>query len=142
MISRPSRLSRRGFVAVTVVAAAGIFALANLGGTADPPRWLVKWRVGPERFKCYITRPADVTRVQEALYLHTTAGIPLGRVKLGTEENTDHAWHMENVRLVDVTAEIYDGRPSDVDANLDYWRHTVKRFGPWSARPLSIKRVE
>ena len=45
-------------------------------------------------------------------------------------------WHfIENKwGLVDVSAEIYDGRAySDVDKDPDYWLGTLKRFSPWGS---------
>jgi len=45
-------------------------------------------------------------------------------------------WHMheQDWKLVDMTAEIYDGRPySDVELHTAYWMNTVKRLGPWSS---------
>jgi hypothetical protein len=44
-------------------------------------------------------------------------------------------WHFkEGWDLVDVTAEIYDGKPyTDVHQNPVYWQETMKRFGAWSS---------
>lgn len=44
-------------------------------------------------------------------------------------------WHFkEDWSLVDVTAEIYDGKPyTDVHLNTDYWLNTMKRFGSWGS---------
>jgi hypothetical protein len=56
----------------------------------------------------------------------------------GYNKNAGHEfkWHFreDDWQLVDVTAEIFDGRPySDVDLHTDYWLDTVKRFGSWSS---------
>lgn len=50
--------------------------------------------------------------------------------------NTGYSWHLvpESVHFPDVTIELCDGRPSDVEKDLDYWVDTVGRFCPWSAR--------
>ncbi|MBA2498542.1 MAG: hypothetical protein H0V30_02335 [Chitinophagaceae bacterium] len=41
----------------------------------------------------------------------------------------DNAWD-----LVDITAEIYDGRPySDVEVNATYWQTQMERFGSWGS---------
>jgi hypothetical protein len=42
---------------------------------------------------------------------------------------------------VEVTIELCDGRPSDLDAELDYWAGTVKRYCPWGARPIRLRWV-
>ena len=54
----------------------------------------------------------------------------------GYNKNATHEfkWHIkeDDWQLVDMTIEIYDGRPySDVDLHYNYWMQTVKRFSPW-----------
>jgi hypothetical protein len=124
---------------------AALLALVAAGaGTADgnaPRRALVTWKVQGETFRTYLRRDADVRKVRKAIRQHSTAGIPNGRVVRGTRENKGHAWHLVNVQLADVTTEVCDGKPSDVDGNLAYWAGTVKRFCPWSARPTALRFV-
>lgn len=50
--------------------------------------------------------------------------------------NTGYGWHMvpSSVSFADVTIELCDGRPSDVQADIDYWVDTVKRYCPWGGR--------
>ena len=56
----------------------------------------------------------------------------------GYNKNGSHQfkWHLkeDDWQLVDITAEIYDGRPySDIDLDINYWLNTVKRYGAWSS---------
>jgi len=56
----------------------------------------------------------------------------------GYNKNASHefGWHFkeDEWELVDVTVEIYDGKPyTDVDQHLSYWLNTVQRFGAWSS---------
>ena len=56
----------------------------------------------------------------------------------GFNRNAGHwfNWHFpENSwNLVDVTAEIYDGRPySDVEVNADYWQNQMQQYGSWGS---------
>ena len=145
-------MTRRLLFSLTMAVLAGL--MLNLRGAAAcpqplvSPRWLVVWRVGGggggggEELRCIITRPRDAGRVSEAMARHTSAGIPFGRVRFGTAENFGHYWHMESVRLVDITAEIYDGRPSDIDRDIVGWMTSVKRYGPWSARPVRMLPIQ
>ena len=59
----------------------------------------------------------------------------------GTRENKGHAWHLVEVELVDLTMELCDGRPSDLDQDLPYWADTVGRFCPWSVVPVRLRWV-
>lgn len=56
----------------------------------------------------------------------------------GYNKNAAHefAWHYKEDawELVDVSAEIYDGRPySDLDQHPDYWLGNLKRYSPWGS---------
>ena len=56
----------------------------------------------------------------------------------GYNKNASHnfSWRYQEDEweLVDLSAEIYDGRPySDLDLNPDYWLNTMKRFSPWGS---------
>lgn len=56
----------------------------------------------------------------------------------GYNKNATHEfkWHLkeDDWQLVDLTVEIYDGRPyTDVDLHYNYWMKNVKRFSPWGS---------
>jgi hypothetical protein len=123
---------------VALVAAGG----AQASMPASPKkRALVTWKVGTETFRTYVNLPADIVRVRAAIRAGTAAGIPNGRVYRGTRENRGHTWHLRNVRLAEVTIELCDGRPSDLDDDLDYWLGSVKRYCPWGAVPIRLRWV-
>jgi hypothetical protein len=124
---------------LVALAATGAHAAPN----ASPPkkRALVTWKVQDETFRTYVNVLADVAVIRDAIREGTAAGIPIGRIYRGTRENRGHAWHLRNVRLAEVTIELCDGRPSDVDDDLDYWIGTVKRYCPWGAVPVRLRWV-
>lgn len=48
--------------------------------------------------------------------------------------NAPWSWHFgDDVQLVELSIELCDARPSMVEASIDYWVGTVKRFCPWAA---------
>jgi hypothetical protein len=53
--------------------------------------------------------------------------------------NTGYGWHMipSTVTFADMTTEVCDGRPSDVQSDIDYWVDTVKRYCPWGGHIVS-----
>jgi hypothetical protein len=120
-----------------------VLALTGAGQAAAAPskRALVTWKVGSETFRTYLNRPEDVGAVRTAIRRGERAGIPIGRIYRGTRENLGHGWHLRNVTLAEVTIELCDGRPSDLDGDLDYWAGTVKRYCPWGARPIRLRWV-
>ena len=126
---------------VVVTATAAASAQASSTATTPKKRALVTWKVEGERFRSYVNGPADIVLVRDAIRAGTAAGIPVGRVYRGTRENTGHRWHVRNVRLAEVTIELCDGLPSNVDDELGYWVRTVKQYCPWGAVPLRLRWV-
>ena len=64
-------------------------------------------------------------------------GVINGRLGAGDAGlNTGWSWHMdpETVEAPDLSIELCDGRPSMVEADLDYWLGTVGQFCPWGAK--------
>jgi hypothetical protein len=50
--------------------------------------------------------------------------------------NAPWSWHHDpdDVETADATIELCDGRPSLVEADLEYWLETVGRFCPWGGK--------
>jgi hypothetical protein len=126
---------------IGVISLLAALALTGTAAGAPAKRALVTWKVGDETFRAYLSRPADIAAVRRAIRVGEPAGIPTGRIHRGTRENAGHRWHLRDVRLADATIELCDGLPSHVDADLDYWVGTVKRFCPWTALPVRLRWV-
>jgi hypothetical protein len=59
-----------------------------------------------------------------------------GEIERGTNQNNGWSWHFVPGEwdLVEASIEVCDGRPSDVEEDLDYWVDNVGRFCPWSSQ--------
>jgi hypothetical protein len=103
---------------------------------------LVTFDVSGETYKIFVTNKdtiADIYALQSGL---SQASIPSGRIVRGAVPyNAPWSWHIdsEDIHMAEVTIELCDGLPSHVEANLDYWMDTVKRFCPWTARITEIE---
>ena len=64
------------------------------------------------------------------------ARIPNGRIVLGAGVNSGWSWHLEDLEFVELTIELCDGRPSDVERQGTQFGGG--RFCPWAARVLAI----
>lgn len=126
---------------LAIVSVALVLGLLLTGGalSAKERRAVVTWKVTGETFRTYLNGSEDIAAVKRAIREHASAGIPLGSIYRGTQVNTGHRWHLRNVRLVEATIELCDGRPSDLDSNLTYWVDTVKRYCPWGAKPVTLR---
>lgn len=103
---------------------------------------LVTFDVVGETYKIFVAHKdtiADIFALQCGM---SQAAIPSGRIIKGeVSYNEPWSWHIdsEDVHMSEVTIELCDGTPSQVEANLDYWLETVQRFCPWNARIIKIE---
>jgi len=103
---------------------------------------LVTFDVSGETYKIFVTNKdtiADIYALQGGM---SQAAIPSGRIVRGAVPyNAPWSWHIdpEDIDMAEITIELCDGTPSQVEANLDYWVDTVKRFCPWSAQITKIE---
>ena len=124
----------------TMAVALLLFLAAGHAGCDDSPtapsaRALVTFQVGGEQFRVQLNSKDQIDAARRAQQ-GGAARIPSGRIILGTSENAGWSWHLEDLAFVEVTIELCDGRPSDVE------RGGVQfgggRFCPWNASIVSI----
>jgi hypothetical protein len=124
------------------LAAAMTVALSACGGAstavATPTPLdaaLVKFMVGDQSFRVKLTTRAQVDAAMAAK-AGGSALIPNGRIVIGTDVNSGWSWHLVDVTFADVTTEVCDGRPSDVElAGVNFGGG---RYCPWTAEIVSI----
>jgi hypothetical protein len=102
---------------------------------------LATFDVQGETYKIFITNKTTIEQILTLQKGSSQASIPNGKIVRGKEYNEPWNWHIdsEDIQMVEMTIEISDGRPSDVEADLDYWVDTVKRFSPWSAKLIKVE---
>lgn len=100
---------------------------------------VVTFRVADtEEYKIRLTDPADIEIARKLLAGEDALRIPNGRVVRGDPDvNVGYTWHIdpESVEFVDVTMEVCDGPPSDVEKGII----TSDRYCPWSAEVVAIE---
>ena len=98
---------------------------------------VVTFQVGAEQFRVELTDPANVEIARKLLRGEEAPSIPNGVVVRGDPGvNTGYSWHIDpaSLEFADVTTEVCDGLPSDVEAN----QITSDRFCPWTAKVVGI----
>ena len=102
---------------------------------------MVTFDVVGETYKVFAKNPATIEQIYAVQNGESQATIPSGRLLRGSDYNQPRSWHVdpEDIQMAEVTIELCDGTPSQVEGNLDYWLNTVKRFCPWSARITGIE---
>ena len=122
--------------------------LASCGGGANPsPKpsagssastgVVVTFQVIDEEYRIALTDPADIAIARRLLRGDEAPRIPNGIVVRGDPiVNAGYTWHIDPATLefADVTTEVCDGLPSDVEANAI----TSDRFCPWQAEVIEI----
>ena len=106
------------------------------GPTAPSRGAVVTFRVVDETFKVHLLEERQIDAAHRAAN-GGPASIPNGRIVAGAGVNTSWSWHLEDVEFAELTTEVCDGRPSDVE------REGVSfgggRFCPWTAQVVSIE---
>ncbi len=130
---------KKGWSAVTRAAllllTAGLAACDGSSPTDPSERALVTFQVAGEEFRVQLTNKDQVDAARRAQQ-GGAARIPNGRIVAGTSENINWSWHLEDLAFVEVTIELCDGRPSDVErAGTQFGGG---RFCPWNASIVSI----
>ena len=103
---------------------------------------LVTFQVIDETYSIFITKKDTIEQVFAVQRGESNATIPSGRIVRGVVSyNQPWNWHIdsEEIGMAEFTIELCDGKPSQVEANLNYWVDTVGRFCPWSARIVKIE---
>lgn len=115
-------------------------ALLIAAGCSDSPTSpsagaVVTFQVVDERFKVRLTTPDQINAARQAR-AGGAANIPNGRIVAGTDVNAGWSWHLEDVNFAEITIEVCDGRPSDVER--EGTNYGGGRYCPWSAVVVSI----
>jgi hypothetical protein len=121
---------------------AGCGGIAPSGQPAPTPGVVVTVRVADaEAYHIRLTDPNDIGIAQKLLAGESAPGIPNGRVVRGEPDvNVGYSWHIDptSVEFADITTEVCDGRPSDVEKGVI----TSDRYCPWSAKVVAITPAE
>jgi len=110
------------------------------GGSGSPVQSsgpvVVTFDVVDERFKALLSDPADIDIARKLLAGDDVPSIPNGRVIRETGVNTGYSWSMDpdDIEFADVTVEVCDGLPSDVEAGTI----SGDRYCPWSAVVVAV----
>ena len=90
-----------------------------------------------ERFRVLLVEPADQEAAARLLDGIEGPDIPNGRIVRVTGVNEGWSWSLDplDFEFADVTTEVCDGNPSDVESG----ELTSDRYCPWSARVVEIE---
>ena len=113
-----------------------VTAACSDSSTSPSPARTATIQVSGETYRVELTTTALVDAA-EAAKAGTGPRIPNGRIVTGTGVNTGWSWHIEDVQFADVTIELCDGRPSDVER--DGTAFGGGRFCPWGATVTAIE---
>ncbi len=147
-------MSRR--LSIVVLAAAAVLAACSPGATPSPTPGTPTGPPGPpspspgasgvvvtidvtgETYRILLTDPADIQVARDLLDGKAAPGIPNGKVVRGDPGvNTGYSWSIDpsDIEWADMTIELCDGKPSDVEAN----EISGDRFCPWSAKVVAVE---
>jgi hypothetical protein len=125
----------QGRVIAAVVLAAACSSACDESPTTPSTSAVVTFQVSSEQFKVRLTTPEQIAAAQAA-HSGGPARIPNGRIVAGRDVNAPWSWHLVDVEFAEVTVEVCDGRPSDVERGSTGFGGG--RFCPWGATIVRI----
>jgi len=145
-MSKSVARARVGVIALALTVAAGC-------GDGDSPvapptaaRFLIRACAASnspgETFRIETNDPETIAQAQ-ALVGRGSVKVLSGRLQADDGGfNAPWHWHLSpsTIEFVDATVEVCDGCPHDVEAQPDYWVHTVGSFCPWSTEVIARER--
>jgi len=123
-------------LAVAVMAAGG--CSTGNGSPSPAGAVIVTFEVNEgERFRVLLPEPADQAAASRLLAGEEGPDIPNGRIVRRTGVNEGWSWSIDpaDFEFADVTMEVCDGLPSDVESG----ELTSERYCPWSARVVAVE---
>jgi hypothetical protein len=103
---------------------------------------LVTFDVAGEQYSIFVANNETIEAVFAVQRGESQATIPNGLIVEGAVfYNQPWSWHIDSqdIHMAEMTIELYDGLPSFVEGELEYWLETVHRYAPWSA---TIKAIQ
>jgi hypothetical protein len=95
-------------------------------------------QVGTEQFK--VRANGTAAAALDARMQAGTIGVISGKLMRGNGGfNAPFSWHLDpaSIHAPDLAIEVCDGRPSDIDQDINYWIDTVKQYCPWGAKVVA-----
>jgi len=122
-----------------LLVSAGCLVSCGDGGPARPTSGaVVTFAVAQETFRVWLPSSEQVAAARRA-QAGGPARIPNGRIVRGSQFNTGWSWHLEDVEFAEITIEVCDGRPSDVEREGPAFGGG--RYCPWSAAVVRIEEA-
>jgi hypothetical protein len=105
----------------------------------DAPHASFLVEVSGETFRVHVATAAQAQAFRARLQ-SGTRGVINGDLLQGSGGfNAPWRWHLDpqSVHVADIAIELCDGRPSLIEADLNYWLASVRRYCPWGAKVVA-----
>ena len=134
------RLTVPLLIAAVLTAGATAAAPAMAAGTSAQAGVLATYEMeGHPTFKAILTDPGSIASARAQLAgTEEFTTHPHGVIDYsGTNENTGWSWHLDDTLQVEISAEVCDGTPEDVENHAV----TSDYYCPWSARVIALEDI-
>jgi hypothetical protein len=101
----------------------------------------IEIQVNDQMFRFWSTNAAFITQAKEQKGSGEAATASFGKLIDGTDCDTRWSFHVDSSEMAwpDVTTEVCDGRPADIEQDKAYWINNIKRWCPWSTKVLDVQ---
>jgi hypothetical protein len=122
-------------VVITAILSLALACTSSTGPDGESAIFVIE--VVDEQFAIRLEDPTLIAQARRILSGQEQQKIVIGRLATGDGGfNDGWSWHLlpEETEFAEAAIELCDGKPSFVEADLDYWLNTVQFYCPWSAQ--------
>jgi hypothetical protein len=102
---------------------------------------LVTFDVAGEKYNIFITNKETIKQVYAVQAGESRATIPNGKlIKGAASYNPGWSWYIdpEDVIMTDLAVDLFNGLPSQVEQDVNYWVYWIQRYAPLQAKIAKI----
>jgi hypothetical protein len=102
---------------------------------------VVQILVNDQTFRLWSMNAAFIARANELKASGEKATAMFGKLIDGSDCDTQWTFHLDakDMSWPDVTTEVCDGRPSDIEGNKPSWFNDIKRWCPWNTKVIVVE---
>jgi hypothetical protein len=97
-------------------------------------------QVNDQTFRFWSTNGEFIARAKDLKESGKSSAAMFGKLIDGSDCDAQWTFHVDpgTMSWPDVTTEVCDGRPSDIEGNKDHWINVVSRWCPWNTKVLAV----
>jgi hypothetical protein len=115
---------------------------AEAGASCDARKngAVLQIQINDQTFRFWSTNAEFIARAKDLNASGKSSAAMFGKLIDGSDCDTQWTFHVDAGKMSwpDVTTEVCDGRPSDIEGNKAHWINDITRWCPWNTKVLAV----